>query len=172
MSEEQRPSDGNNIIVLPYFKGISEQLQRIFYKHGFKVCFKPLRTLRQHLVHVKDRIIDEQKCGTVYSIHCKDCNAEYVGETGRRLNTRIKEHKRSVALADSKSAISDHANSSHHDINWPNVRIIDHESHWSPQKIREAISIVKRKPEINRDSEYHLVPVYGSVLSPFNETGH
>lgn len=42
--------------------------------------FKPLRTIRQHLVSVKDHVIDEQECGVIFSIHCKDCNAKYVGK--------------------------------------------------------------------------------------------
>ena len=51
---------------------------------------KPFRTLRRILSHPKDRIPDDDK--VVYKINCCDCDASYVGETGRTLETRVLEH--------------------------------------------------------------------------------
>lgn len=37
---------------------------------------------------------------TVYCILCDNCDATYVGQTGRKLKTRINEHKRNIAKTD------------------------------------------------------------------------
>ena len=39
---------------------------------------------------------NEEKCGVVYELSCKDCDSMYIGETGRWLSDRIKEHKKDV----------------------------------------------------------------------------
>jgi len=40
----------------------------------------------------KDTLPNSSKKNVVYKITCKDCDASYVGQTGRKLNTRITEH--------------------------------------------------------------------------------
>ena len=52
-----------------------------FKMHGVRVCHKPHHTLRQHLVRPTDEIADEEKCGVIYNIQCKDCDADYIGKT-------------------------------------------------------------------------------------------
>jgi len=73
-------------------------------------------------VHPKDRINDEEKPDVVYKIPCKNERVD-VGETGRPLRARVKEHRKEVdsitgiftraektraASICNKSAITDH----------------------------------------------------------------
>ena len=44
----------------------------------------------------KDRAHESEKAGVVYHIHCAVCPATYVGQTGRRLTQRLKEHRHAV----------------------------------------------------------------------------
>ena len=45
----------------------------------------------------------------VYSVNCKTCDAEYVGETQRALRVREKEHRDTIRLGHcSKSAVAEH----------------------------------------------------------------
>ena len=59
-----------------------------------RVCFRPHTTLRQSLVHLKDHTPPKKKAVIVYRIRCRPCVRVYIGQTGRTLNQRLKEHKR------------------------------------------------------------------------------
>ena len=48
------------------------------------------------LVHLKDKVKDEEKTELIYHVPCKNCSSSYVGETGRKFSLRIKEHKKEV----------------------------------------------------------------------------
>ena len=52
--------------------------------------------VRRLLTHVKGKDKPEDRPGAVYKIHCSDCQATYIGETGRNLTTRLTEHKRAT----------------------------------------------------------------------------
>ena len=54
---------------------------------------KPMNTLRQLLVRLKDRILKERVVGQVYHIPCGSCDASYscIGETERTLKARFLE---------------------------------------------------------------------------------
>ena len=57
-----------------------------------KNTFELVGTVLKGCVRVKDKTENLKKCGTVYHIHCEQCDKNYVGETARLLETRIKEH--------------------------------------------------------------------------------
>ncbi len=84
------------MVILPYVKGCTEQLQRVFSKYKISTAVKPHRTLRNILVHPKDIIEKDKKCNVVYKVTCRNCGKCYIGETGRQLKTRIGEHQDDV----------------------------------------------------------------------------
>nr|VZI20210.1 unnamed protein product [Spirometra erinaceieuropaei] len=50
----------------------------------------------------------------IYRIQCSSCEMNYIGETGKRLQTRVKEHMRAVRRMDQLSLVAEHcANSGH-----------------------------------------------------------
>ena len=111
--------------TLPYVKGVSERVQRILQQHNIKTTLKPVKSLRQILSRPKDTIPISKRTGVVYNIPCKDCDISYIGETGRALKTRTKEHEASVRLRKTESsALSEHANYNDHDIAWDDVTIL------------------------------------------------
>ena len=71
-------------------QGVSEPVKRVLAQVGIEVALKPYFTLSSVFRKPKDVICDEKKCGLVYEIPCRDCNAVYVGETGRSLSTEKK----------------------------------------------------------------------------------
>ena len=89
-------------INLPYVKGTSEQLKRIFNDHNINCTFYTTTTLCTLLSHAKDPVHSEQRNNIVYKYDRKDCGAVYFGESKRMLAERSKEHTRAVRAADTR----------------------------------------------------------------------
>ena len=72
------------------------KLLHVYYNLTIYVTFahKPITTLRRLLTNVKDKDKPEDRHGAVYKIKCCDCQASYIGETGRNVSTRLTEHNR------------------------------------------------------------------------------
>jgi hypothetical protein len=105
-------------ISLPYIKGTSEIISRILQPYDIRVAHKPISTLRQILTKVKDRDNPNDRVGAVYKIECNDCEATYIGETGRSFNTRQGEHQKAVQKQDNRNNIAMHYTKTGHSINW------------------------------------------------------
>ena len=81
--------------TIPYIKSTSEIISRILRPYNICVAHKPITTLRHILTNVKDKEQPYDRQGTVYKINCADCQATYIGETGRKDKTNhIAEHHR------------------------------------------------------------------------------
>ena len=75
--------------VLPYVKGLSEQLRRCLRQQGVRAVFKSKTTLRSQLVRPKDAVDPAKQDGVVYKIPC-ECGKVYIGKTGRPMQTEFK----------------------------------------------------------------------------------
>ena len=151
-------------------EGLSERLRRAFNSAGVSTSFKPQNTLRRSLVSPKDKTEQEKQSGVVYSIPCKDCDSLYIGESGRKLEKRLTEHKSKAAS--SKSAIKEHIDRSKgHQIDWENVKVLERESKDFPRRVLEAIHIRTKRPRLNRDKGLDIDPVWDNLLTPRNQGG-
>ena len=151
-------------VVLPYVKGLSEQLRRTFMKHGIPVYYKPVNTLRQLLVRPKDKIDKERVVGPVYQINCTNCNTFYIGETERSLKARFLEHRRPSTVT---SEVSRHINHEcpTHNISMSNTKILTTEPRWFERGVKEAIHIRTNQPPLNKDGGRHnLSPIWTNLL--------
>ena len=86
-------------IVAPYLKAVTETTAKILIKHNMNMYSTDNNSLRNHLVKLKDkREIIENK-NAIFGISCKEdnCNARYIGETGRTVGIRMDEHRRAVS---------------------------------------------------------------------------
>src|SRR5690606_36287230 len=79
-----------------------------------------------------------------------DCNAVYIGETGRTIRTRIQEHKRDVRLMKVGSAVAEHAKDNEHSIAFENVRALSIDRFYHRRMIREGLEIQKHNDVINQ----------------------
>ena len=83
-------------VRLPYITDFSEQFKKIAQKHKFEVTLLPGVKLKS----LKNRCqipLGDQRSGVVYQIPCEYV-AVYTGETKRKFETRLNEHKKKVQL--------------------------------------------------------------------------
>ena len=169
--------------VLPYVAGTTERIRRIMNKYGVTAPARPHSTIRQCLVHPKDKLPDSQKCGVVYKVDCLSCDQCYIGETGRKLEVRIEEHRDEAEKVTSRrrtrgrlaeedptkfrSAITEHLRTQNHVMDWPNIEVVDRENNKRRRWIKESIHVRKRGITCNRDEGgYELSHVWDPLLRP------
>jgi len=182
-TKKQSQTKTRGMVVLPYKEGLSQRVQRVFNKHGISTSFKPHQTLRNLLVHPKDKRDVKETSDCVYEIPCLNCEKSYIGETARLFGTRLKEHKKEAEKASSKaytraqrqasvtgemnkSAITDHVAEENHVIGWDEAAIKDREQNRNKRHIKEAIWIRKRGAKtLNRDEGNYFLPhIYDQLL--------
>ena len=117
-----------------------------------QVIFRSLTTLRRIISRSKDPLPVFSQTGVVYNISCQDCSSSYVGQTGRSLQQRIKEHQRAVQQQNtSTNALAEHAWHKGHKINWDNPTILAHHPYLMQRCILESWHIHHHKGTINRE---------------------
>ena len=142
-------------INIPYQGPISHHISRLLKKTAsIDVTFTSEKTLK-NLLKANGRGAtqnDQNPKGCIYKIKC-DCGDIYIGETGRPVETRLKEHKTSIKNSDMKSTLSEHLiNKPNHSINWHETEILAVNIHdWRKRKLLEAINIKRINPQLNRD---------------------
>ena len=106
------------------FRSVFCSGQSIVSQIVIRVAHKPITTLRQLLTNVKDKDEPNDRQGAVYKIKCCDCQATYIGETGRNLNTRLTEHKRATRNGDLNNNIAEHHLQTNHRIDWDSAECV------------------------------------------------
>ncbi|XP_066019723.1 uncharacterized protein [Pocillopora verrucosa] len=154
--------------VLPYVKGLSEQLRRCLQQQGVRAVFKLETTLRSQLVRPKDAVDPDKRDGVVSRIPCQ-CGKVYIGETGRPQQDRIKEHDRDIRLACTEtSAVSEHAHDTGNKPLWNEVKFIDRDPYHYTRRVNEAIHIRLHPNNINRDSGIEIPEAWVAMIKKHN----
>ena len=127
----------NITIVVPYIQGTGEKFRKICTAKGIQVHFKGTNTLRTLLVTPKDKDPTLNKSGVIYHFKCPNiyCPEAYIGESGRALGDRIKEHLKTP------SPIHHHSSSTGHPLHPECFNIIHYETQGPSRKIMEAMFI-------------------------------
>ena len=100
----------------------------------------------------KDPVPAHQQAGVVYKIPWSDGSKSYIGQTGRTLAQRVKEHQRAVRTFDVNNiALAEHVISTNHRIDWDNTTVIDRHAFTHPQCRMESWHIHKEEDALNRE---------------------
>jgi len=167
-SQQRTTQEFKSTVVLPYIKGVSEVLCRCLQQQGVRTVFKSDTTLRSHLVRPKDALEPTKQYGVVYNTP-REYSKVYIGETGRAMQERIKEHDRDIRLARTQtSAVSEHANETGHLPIWKEVKFIDRDPHLYTGRVKEAIHIRPHPNNINKDSGIEIPEVWIPTIKKHN----
>ncbi|CAK9820318.1 hypothetical protein ANTPLA_LOCUS10552 [Anthophora plagiata] len=168
----QKPSSSyitenkHNMVFLPYIKGTTDRIAKILKQNNIKTIFTPHTKISQILTTPKDPYPRLASSG-VYKIPCT-CGKVYIGETGRSVTTRLKEHERCTRLDYIQSAVAEHQLTTGHKICFEKTKVIAKCKSYFPRKYRETLEIMKRPNNINRDTGYHINPIWSTLLPFFN----
>ena len=165
--------------AIPYIKGTSEAIARILQPYNIRVAHRPITTLRHLLTNVKDKDEPNNRQGAIYKIECSDCQASYIGETGRNLNTRLTEHKRATRNGDVNNHISEHHRQTNHGIDWDSAKCLTYSTKyfqrltlesWFTNLEQTPLNRCQQLPapykrlinDVNKRFRFHYCPVMGS----------
>ena len=112
--------------------------------------------------------IDPKLRKGIYSIPCS-CGEKYIGEIGRAINIRIKEHCVDIRHERiKKSAIAEHSQKTNHHICIEDAKVIAIEENYNRRRVREAIEIEKHENNFNRDYRLILSETWKPVIQKRN----
>lgn len=86
-------SEQKNCLTIPFIDSLSNKFRGITKNINSRLTFYSINKLGNFIKVHKDSLQNTSKRNVVYKILCKDCDASYVGQTGRQLNTKVSEHR-------------------------------------------------------------------------------
>jgi len=150
-----------------YVSFIAKKLFQFFKNISFsKLVFSGYNKLNKFIKVHKDFLSTFLRSNVVYKINCSDCDASYVGQTKRTLNTRVSEHRNHIRKnTPQNSVITNHRLQFNHDFDWDNVRVLDEEINYNKRLISEMIYIKKQKKGLNAQTDTELLdPIYNDLI--------
>ena len=139
--------------TISYIRGTSETITRILQPYSIRVAHKPITTLRRLLTNVKDKDKPEDRQGAVYMIKCCDCQASYIGETGRNVSRRLTEHKQATRNGDINNHIAEHHLQTKHQIDWDSATCITYSTDYYQRVTLESWFTKLEQMPLNRSQQ-------------------
>jgi hypothetical protein len=93
------------------------------------------------------------------------CGISYIGEIGRNLDTRVKEHKASLKREDPDiSKLTEHSINMGHRFKFEETKVIGKEANWRQRKIREASEILKGGENIISTPSFAIYAIWSPLI--------
>ena len=98
-----------------------------------------------------------------------ECGKVYIGETGRPMQDKIKEHDRDIRPARTETAaVSEHAYNTGHKPLWNEIKFIDRDPYYYMRRVKEAIHVRLHPDNINRDSGIEIPEAWMPTIKKHN----
>jgi hypothetical protein len=135
-----QPKDKPDLVaVLPYTGTIFNIISRVLSRHNINPVGLPPKKVSGFLLLVKDNL--GLRTPDVYRIPC-ECSKVYIGQTGRSVDIRLKEHQRHIRVEHpDKSAAAEHTVDLGHRIKFHETSILATKTLDMDRIIRETIEI-------------------------------
>ena len=98
LDDEQKPqkeqkNETISKVSIPYVKGTSERISKVFKKYRIGTIHKPSATIKSLLCNgLKDKVHHMDRSNAIYKFSCGKHEKVYIGETERSLRYRAHEH--------------------------------------------------------------------------------
>ncbi|KYN38925.1 hypothetical protein ALC56_06685, partial [Trachymyrmex septentrionalis] len=141
-------------LTMPFIPHHTEKFRTLRKNKGdIRVAFHSPNKMSKYIRVQKDTCPRTSK-NNVYKILCNNCDASYVGQTGRKLKTRIAEHRNHIRYKTSaRSVITEHRLLHDHDFQWDDVQILDEEPSYRKRLILEMLHIKRQKNSLNLQTD-------------------
>ncbi|KYN22422.1 hypothetical protein ALC57_05184 [Trachymyrmex cornetzi] len=140
-------------LTVPFIPFHTEKFKR-FNSNDIRVSYHSPNKMSKYIKVQKDILNKNCKNNVVYKISCNDCDASYVGQTGRQLRTRISEHRNHIKYnTTTRSVITEHRLQNNHDFRWDDVEILDEEPIYRKRLISEMVNIKKQTNSLNLQTD-------------------
>jgi hypothetical protein len=166
------PKDKTNLkyTSLLYIPHLSPGLQDTIRQDtpNIQIAFKPVKKLAQTIfTNTKEKQEKMSQSGVVYKIDCQDCDHSYIGETSKKLTTRLNRHRLDVknkGKSGPKTALVQHTLDRKHNFDLENAQIIDRETNKGKRVILEAGHIIMNKSVNLKTDTNNISKQYYSIL--------
>ena len=144
-------------VVVPYVKGVFEELAKFQYSMGFQLVGEKGRTLKTCLQSAKAALPSVSVLGqkdVVYAVPCSQCDCRYIGQTRQTLKKRIQGHKSEIKHKVENNSIYRHLKDLGHEPNFSNTEVVCNEKqYWARLNLETLAIYINGNKAIN-----HLVP--------------
>jgi hypothetical protein len=159
---------------------LSKKLKNI--NNNIQFAYRPCNKLSQRVfTNTKTPIDSLNKAGVVYKIECmgnstEECEGVYIGETSKKLNVRLEQHKRDIKSNSTKiktsncTALIKHINEKRHKFNPDKAKILSsNQNNTYKRRFMETAQIQVNKPApINyKVDTQNLSATYCNIINKF-----
>jgi len=146
-NEKTAPTSEKYFGSIIYTGKYTDRILKTFNKHNIKVGIRNKQPLIKQISNDKTETRNKNNQNGVYRLDCEHCDMTYIGETGRKFITRIKEHENSQKQKDDKSLFGKHSNDHKHINNnlTEKYKILTIQNNMKKRKLQEQLEIIKLK---------------------------
>ncbi|XP_044760307.1 uncharacterized protein LOC123317762 [Coccinella septempunctata] len=136
--KEKSTTDNTKRIPLPFIQGLSQKINNIMKPFKRELVHKPQNQIGQIFSKIKASTPKMKKSQVIYSVPCRDCDKQYIGQTSQRLQDRLNAHK---YTKNASTALNKHKKTQKHDFNYEDTKILAIEPQQNKREILEMIHI-------------------------------
>jgi hypothetical protein len=160
----------HSVAFLPFVGTVFNRISRVLARHNVRSVGLPRMELSSLLRPVKDHL--GLRTPGIYRIPC-ECGRVYIGQTGRSVDIRLKEHQRHTRLEHlDKSAIAEHGINQGHRIQIHNFSILATITRYMDRIVMEAFEIEPPFYNINREGGFCLSKLWKPLIGSLKLSGH
>jgi hypothetical protein len=178
------PSEKNDLdpdkigcLVVPYIAEIHRQLVSLCKREGVHLLYCRQTNLGNLIAPTRPKQPMAFTRSCVYEIPCKGCEATYIGETKRMLQTRCKEHAYSCLKAVQRGQVESsesfdtglptHVINTRHEFDFDGAKVLKTEENCLKRKFLEALEIMKSPYATNLNSGKQLDQNWLPIIQMF-----